>query len=171
MLDLKGYLPLETFYRFRFSWKCAVIRMTTGEHPLDTIKLVNCPCFIQSFRGEILVTDFTLLQDIAQTFNVYIPAKFVGPRKEFIQLERRPDGHIWNGDYLVVTEFPYLLHVISIRDPLFHHRHYEITATILPDRAFGYTIESHEDMTEKVKEIVTDLFASVGIPSQFNRLS
>lgn len=168
MLDLRGLTPLETFYRYRFSWKCAVVRLTTGEDPRDSIKLVNCPCFIQSFRGEILVTDFTLLQDIAQTFNVYIPAKFISQRREIVQVERRPDGHIWNGDYIIVTEFPYLLHVVSIRDPLFHHRHYEVTATILPDRAFGYIISNDEDMLPKVKEIITDLFAGVGIPSRFN---
>ncbi len=163
-LDLRGLIPLETFYRFRFNWRCAVIRETMGESKEDAVRLVNCPCFISSFRGETVLLDWTLFPSVAQTYNVYLPGKFLNPvTREVVQLVFSPTGHIYEGDILVVTGLPFVIRIIAVRDPLFHHRHYEVTGRLDPSWMWIPNIPMNtDDMTPYVNQIVQTLYGSTG---------
>ncbi len=169
MKDLLPYQPLESFFLHRFWWRCSVIRQTTGRKGLDSILVVNAPCFIAGHQSTYQTTDYYILPQ-PNNYHVIIPAAFIEPlTKEVVRLTWGPDGDIYEGDTLFIAGLPFLLQIRELRNPATWFSHFELNCTPragfhfrsfsdyqYPPTTYAY-IEPPEDIRELTIKVVEEL--------------
>lgn len=142
MLDLKDYIPKEAFFRLRLNRRCCIVRIATGlEKYEDAIIIANAPCLVDSWEQRVTPIDTHVLVSAMQTFNVYLPRRWI--HKETKEEIIIPYGytHDWFAsqiqgpapqDVVIVTGVPQLLIIEAVNVPLLLGSHFELICRLDP---------------------------------------